>query len=65
MASTDEISSNKVILTGAHCFCLQAYLEFFCCEEDAQNLLEVLKHYPVVGYHFVNASVCIYEMLLL
>ncbi|XP_057296002.1 methylenetetrahydrofolate reductase (NADPH)-like isoform X1 [Hydractinia symbiolongicarpus] len=34
----------------------KAYLEFFCCEEDAQNLLEVLKDYPVVGYHFVNAA---------
>lgn len=32
----------------------KAYLEFFTCKENVDILLEVLKDYPQVNYHFVN-----------
>eukprot|EP00111_Clytia_hemisphaerica_P006410 TCONS_00018632-protein len=34
----------------------KGYLEFFCSEEDAKNLLTVLKNHDTINYHLVKAS---------
>ena len=38
---------------------LQAYLEFFTSKETVAILLKVLKDYPQVNYHVVDAVVCL------